>query len=92
MTIHLMVDDNSNTGQVEDAGFLAEWSAGYGLEFPVVTEGSGATRQGMYSSGVYTGGIPFMAIVDRDMTLVAGYTGSTSEESAFAKVDELLAP
>lgn len=90
LIIHLMIDDNSNDGYVTDDNFLNSWASQYGIEFPVVRDDDQEAFAGVYYSGVFGGGIPFMILLDQDMRLDSAYTGSGSESQAEAKMRTLL--
>jgi peroxiredoxin len=90
MIIHLMIDDNSNDGYVTDDNFLSSWANQYGIEFPVVRDDDVTAFSGVYYSGVYQNGIPFMILLDQDMVLDNGYTGSGSEGQAYSRMQSLL--
>lgn len=86
--LHLLVDDNSNDGEISDpVGFSADWAAQYGLNFPVTTDdsyqGYNTAYAELYFSGVFNNAIPFFAVLDRDHRLVwAGNSPSEAESEA----------
>lgn len=91
MAVQLMIDDNSNDGQITDPDFVTDWTNEYSINFPVTTD-DGFEYEGNYYntayaelsiSGVYNGGIPFFAVLDRDHRLVwAGNSGTDAEAEA----------
>ncbi len=91
MAVQLMIDDNSNDGKITDADFISDWTAEYSINFPVTTDESFEYNGEYYNtayaemsiSGVYNGGIPFFAVLDRDHRLVwAGNSGTDAEAEA----------
>lgn len=76
---HMMIDDNSYGGGVTSTAFQREWAAEYGLSFPVVRDSTQTVWRGFDDSGLFEGGIPFMALFDRDLVVVQVSTGSGSE-------------
>lgn len=93
IVLHAMVDDNSNTGTIEDDEFLVSWADDYDIDFPVMEQTDGDASSDLYSAGVSSGGIPFMMLVGRDMVIDQAYTGfSTAQEAAIHdRAVELLA-
>ena len=85
-----MIDDNSRGGGITDSSFLAGWRSQYGLTFPVFAVDN-SLQSGLAGSGVYTGGIPFMVLIDQKGRIVQGYTGSGTESAAYRTADGLLA-
>ena len=85
--IHLMIDGNSGP---PDQAFLTQWAEQYDLEFPVVMDTTDQAFDGYGSSGVYEGGIPFMVLLDRELKLVRGYTGSGVESQLATAVEREL--
>lgn len=91
MALQLMIDDNSNDGQITDENFVADWTTEYGINFPVTTD-LGYEYEGNYYntayvelsfSGVYNNSIPFFVVLDRDHRLVwAGNSGTDAETEA----------
>lgn len=88
--IHAMIDDWRGTGSATQT-FREEWVSEFGLTFPVLGEGDiNDGLNGLGSTGLYEGGIPFMILVDKEMRIDSAYTGSGREDSIMAKVDILL--
>lgn len=86
--IHAMVDGYSGRATEQ---FLNSWADEYGLSFPVMGLGEiDATSDALFDAGIYTGSIPFMVLLDRDMKLVASYTGSNSEGAITRRVERLI--
>ena len=91
LIVHMMTDDNSRDGTIQDPEFLAEWTNDFNLTFPVVDSPDARTvLTGLGQQGLYTGGIPFMILVDQDMKIVQAETGSGSETRLITKAEELL--
>ena len=90
LIIHYMIDDNSNTGAIEDGTFVAAWADQYGLTFPVVSDDSRAAISDAARSGLYQGGIPFMALLDQELKVVQGGRGAGAEGQLKAQADILL--
>jgi thiol-disulfide isomerase/thioredoxin len=96
MPIQIMIDDNSNDGVISDPeGFKQSWAGEYDLTFPVTSD-SGYEYEGNYFNtfyaemsiaGLYTGYIPFFAVLDREHRVVAA---GVSEEELDAIIDGLL--
>lgn len=86
---HFMIDDNQNGGGITDAGFTAAWADQYGLTFPVTDFSADwqTAGGGLSQSGLYDGGIPFIVVLDQEMTIQASGRGG----AMMAKVEELLA-
>ena len=83
--VHLMVEDWY--GKAASQTFLEEWSAEYGLTFPVVMDPTNTAYSGLYNEG-YVTGIPTYMIYDRDMVLQetwAGYAGEQYLSMAVAR-------
>lgn len=91
--IHAMIDNNQGTGQT-DQDFLEGWADQYDIEFPVLNGGSGTeiatAYEELYYSGVNTGAIPFMILLDQDMELKSVYIGSGQSETIASKVERML--
>ena len=90
LTFHMMIDDNAYGGGVTDPGFLSEWAGQYGLTFPVVSDPDDAAFAGVSRTSLYQGGIPFMVLLDQDLVVVQGETGSGSESRLEATAERLL--
>lgn len=96
MPIQVMIDDNTNDGAISDPeGFKQSWADEYSLTFPVTTD-SGYEYEGNYYNtfyaemsiaGLYTGYIPFFAVLDREHRIVAA---GVSEEELDGIIDGLL--
>jgi hypothetical protein len=86
-----MTDDWSGTGDV-DEDFTGGWADRYELTFPVIgnRRNFSSTLSGLGSAGMYSGGIPFMILLDREMRIDSYYTGSGSEGRIEARAEELL--
>ncbi|MFK7929108.1 MAG: redoxin family protein [Myxococcota bacterium] len=92
LIVHMMTDDNTRDGAIQDAAFLGQWANEYDLTFPVVDSPDARTAlQGLGSAGLYTGGIPFMMLVDQDMNIVDAATGGGAEQGLIATAKTLLA-
>ncbi len=93
LIIHAIIDNNFGTGNVSET-FIQGWAEQYDLEFPVVMAGNDTEPNDayleLYNSGVNEGYIPFMILLDQDMTLVRAYSGSGLESSISRKVENLL--
>lgn len=86
---HAMQDDW--TGGDADNEFIVDWSDSYGLGFPVVGEGDvNAVASGLYSAGLNEGYIPYMILLNSDMTIDTQYIGSGQDAAIGARVDVLL--
>lgn len=89
--IHAMVSDYDQ--RTADEEFLDDWADAFGLNFPVL--GGNRIASGPYSglaqAGLNTYSIPYMLIIDKDMTLVNQYYGSGSEAEIEAELAGLLA-
>lgn len=79
LTFHLMIDDNQGGGGVTDPSFLSGWADQYGITFPVVKDPTEEAMAMVRSGSLYQGGIPFMMLLDQDLVVVQGETGSGSE-------------
>ncbi len=90
MIVHVIIDDNSDDNVVSDPGFVADWAAGYGIEFPVVLETAQTAFAGAASSALYEGGIPFRMLLDPELRVVAGYTGSGVDAAIEADIKDVL--
>ena len=96
MIIHAMTDDFSQTGVVEDEGFLTSWANNFDLTFPVADAGNGTewsteTYNGLSASGLAEGYIPYMVLLDTELRIVETYVGFGHDSAIRAKLDELLA-
>ena len=91
LIFHMMIDDNQNGGGVTDPSFISSWANEYGLTFPVVSDSSNEAMNAARSSQYYTGGIPFMMLLDQDLVVVDGATGGGAEAGLIAKAEQLLA-
>ena len=83
--IHAILDDNAGS-QNPSQSFLQGWANDYGIHFPVINAGDGTDAYytglgGLYSAGIFDGGIPFMVLLDRDLRLVESYIGSGQESA-----------
>ena len=88
--IHAMIDDWGGSGSA-GLSFREEWCSEFGLSFPVMGEGDiGAALTGLGSTGLYSGGIPFMVLIDKEMRIDNVYSGAGREDSIMGKVDILL--
>lgn len=88
---HAMIDDYTYGDGITDSSFLSTWGNEYGLTFPVMEPEGNAMLQGFYDAGLFTNSIPFMAVLDRDRTVIGGYTGSTAKADVEAAVANVLA-
>lgn len=78
--VHAMADDW--TGGAADTDFLNEWAEEFGLTFPVLGQGEiDQMMSAAYSDGLYTGSIPFMVLLDREMVVREVYVGTTNDRS-----------
>jgi len=94
LIVHMMVDDNTRDGAIQDPDFLESWSNDFDLSFPVVDSPDAREAQnGLASTGLYTGGIPFMMVVDQEMKIAGAYTGANEsvQQEMFGVIDGLLA-
>lgn len=89
MIVHVVIDDEVQSGSVEPE-FLQTWSSRYGLEFPVVLDDNQVAHLGLAESGLYQNSVPFMVLLDRDMTIDSTYTGSTGDLDATPQIEALL--
>ncbi|MFT7521779.1 MAG: peroxiredoxin, partial [Kiritimatiellia bacterium] len=88
--VHMMFEDYS--GNLPTKGFLQTWAAASRLTFPVIYDPSVEDNlDGLYESGLYKGSIPFMILLDRDMTIVQAVKGSNQVDDLLSTADELLA-
>lgn len=87
---HAMIDDYTYGDGITDPSFLDTWSGEYNITFPVMEPTGNAALQGFYNAGLFTNSIPFMALLDRDRTVVGGYTGANAEAEIEAEVERLL--
>ena len=86
---HAMQDDW--TGGEADNEFIVDWSDSYELGFPVVGEGDENTvASALYSAGLNEGYIPYMILLNSDMTIDSQYIGSGNDPAIGARVDELM--
>lgn len=86
---HFMIDDNQNGGGITDPAFVESWATDYGLTFPVTDFSADwqTAGQGLSAAGLYDGGIPFLVVLDKDMTIQTSGRGPAMMQ----KVEELLA-
>ena len=89
LIIHVLIDGWSRNDGVDET-FLNEWADEYGIEFPITYDTSRYALNNLAGSGLYTGGIPFMVLVDSDLTIDSTYSGSNSEDAIAERVEELL--
>jgi len=91
LIIHAVIEDDEEVqdGVVEE-GYAAFWADTYGLEFPVVVDEDQQAFGGFATSGVYDGFIPFLVLLDRDMTIDSVYTGDGGDDEATPRIEELL--
>ena len=83
IVIHAIIDDNAGSGSPSQA-FLQSWASDYGLHFPVVASGTGTDAYntalgGLYSAGLFQGGIPFLVLLDPALRVSEVYVGSGQE-------------
>jgi thiol-disulfide isomerase/thioredoxin len=90
LTFHMMIDDNSGGGGVTDDTFLAAWADQYGITFPVVKDPTEEAMSAVRAGSLYQGGIPFMMLLDQDLVVVQGETGSGSEGRLEARALQIL--
>ena len=92
VTIHAMIDDYRGSGAAGE-GFREDWSESYGLTFPVLGEGDimDNALTGLYGAGIFENSIPFMILLDKDMSIDEAYTGSGTERTIESRVEALLA-
>jgi peroxiredoxin len=88
--VHAMTDDWS--GGAADQEFLGEWADEYGITFPVLGEGGiEDTYYGLYYAGLNEGYIPYMLVLDTNMTLRSIYVGGGSENQIASEIEDILA-
>lgn len=89
VVFHYMIDDNQGGGGITDANFVADWADQYGLTFPVTDFSADwdTAGGGLSQSGLYDGGIPFIVVLDQEMTIQTSGRGAAMMQ----KVEELLA-
>ena len=91
MIIHAVIeDDEAIQDGIVKPGYVDFWVESYGLEFPVVVDEDLQAFGGLSSSGVYEGFIPFLVLLDRDMTIDSVYTGDGGDDEAIPRIEELL--
>lgn len=89
VVIDALIDDNVADGAGDIApGFPAEWAEDNALGIPVGVLDRGA-YEGMFTSGLYEGGIPFFVILGRNMAVRFVQTGMPS---SMADLDEEVEP
>ena len=91
--IHFMTDDNSRDGTLSDPEFTKSWANDFALTFPVFNFDPhwDEAGSGMGSKGLYTGGIPFMVLLDKEMKIVTAASGSGAEKGLIEEAAKLLA-
>ncbi|TVQ94097.1 MAG: hypothetical protein EA397_03015 [Deltaproteobacteria bacterium] len=62
-----MIDDNRQTGSVDDENFLAAWADQYGMTSPVIAEPGNQTQAAMLQARVWNGGVPGYILLDQEM-------------------------
>lgn len=88
IVIQVILDNDAMTEP--DQAWLEGWVSQYGIDFPVLSGHNSESWQGFNSGSLSDGSIPFSVLLDKDMSIVAGYTGSGSEADALVKAKELL--
>lgn len=90
MIVHLLTEGNQ-PGVSTTLGLQNEWRIQYGLNFPVVREVDSGVIYTTFAekSGFYTGSLPFLVLLDRDMVIDSGY-GAGQEVAIEARIQELL--
>ena len=74
--IHVMADDNHSGGGITDPRFLEGYAEEYGLTHPVARDQDHhSTHEYVVHSDQYTGGIPFLLLLDQHMVVVDSATG-----------------
>ena len=81
--LHLMIDDWSYDGAVTQSDFQADWAQTHSLTFPVVVDTSGQSGYaeayvGLYYEG-YVEGVPTFAVFDRELRMVAIWSGENQQ-------------
>lgn len=80
----------NDAGASPDPEWMTSWANQYGIEFPVLNSYNSSIWLGASGSSLYEGGLPFSVLLDKDMSIDSGYTGSGSEAVAFNRAKELL--
>ncbi len=90
LIVHLMLADWTN--DVPDEDFLEEWSEEFDLDFPVLGEMDGEVSDALFDANIYEGSIPFVLLLDKDMTIDSRYTGSSpaQTEAIRTRIEDLL--
>ena len=87
--IHVVVDDDDGVGVV-DPDFAASWANRHQLEFPVLHDDTYDALNGVDSSGLYVGDIPFLIVLDRDLRIDSAHVGTGGAVDADKRASELL--
>jgi hypothetical protein len=89
VVIHVVMNDN--LAQVADQTVLEDWSQYYGLDFPVLG-GSVSTSlfDDIMATGLNDSSVPYMVLLDQNMTFVSGYIGSGNDNDILTEVADLL--
>ena len=89
VTLHIMSDDWSADGVLNDPDFIDEWRTEFGLTFPVGYEEEGEALGKLGQAGTYEGYIPFMIVLDRELRMTLVQSGS-NEASIKAEIKKNL--
>ena len=87
--IHVVVDDDDGVGDV-DPEFAASWANRHQLDFPVLLDDTYEALNGVASSGLYVGDIPFLIVLDRDLRIDSAHVGTGGAVDADNRANELL--
>ncbi len=88
MFIHLLTEGN-RPGSPADLELVTDWASLYGISFPVVRQDDGAAYGAFQTSDAYSGSLPFLVLIDREMRIDSTY-GANQEAAIEARIEELL--
>ena len=88
MVVH-MITETSIPGNPADLAMQEAWADMFDLTFPVVRDVSGDLYGRLSTQDLYTGSLPFMLVLDRDMR-IQGSFGAGQEAQITAAIEGLL--
>jgi hypothetical protein len=88
MFIHLLTEGN-RPGTAADAELMTDWAELYGISFPVVRQDDSAGYEAFQTSDAYSGSLPFLVLIDRDMRIDSTY-GANQDQAIEARIEALL--